>query len=161
MQLDIKKINLENVKQITKWVYEAPYSIYSMDKSEECVRELLKGDYYTVFDSENNIIGYCCFGEDAQVPIGNIFGAYDCKDYTDVGLGMKPDLCGCGLGVGFLKAILDFAKDEFAAKAFRLTVADFNSRAVKVYERTGFKKVSSFERSSKFGNIGFSVMILD
>ena len=42
----------------------------------------------------------------------------------------------------------------------RLTVAAFNERAIRVYERAGFKKVNSFERVSEHGKMEFLVMIL-
>lgn len=159
MELNIKQMNYNEAKQISKWIYKEPYSIYSMDESDSCINELLNG-YYSVSDGENNLIGYYCFGESAQVPAGNLFGVYDIKDITDIGLGIKPDLCGQGFGTNFLYSGLDFARNKLSAKEFRLTVANFNKRAIKVYERIGFKKVDSFERISEFGKTEFEVMIL-
>lgn len=150
----------DEAEQISKWVYKEPFSIYSMDGSDKCLEELLNGYYFSVSDKENNLIGYYCFGESAQVPVGNQFGVYDCKDITDVGLGIEPNLCGQGLGLDFFYNGLDFAKNNLSAKAFRLTVAAFNKRAIKVYERARFQKVSSFERISENGKTEFWVMIL-
>jgi RimJ/RimL family protein N-acetyltransferase len=161
MKLNIKQMNYEEAKQISKWIYKEPYSIYSMDESENCINELLNGYYYSVSDIENNLVGYYCFGEAAQVPAGNQFGVYDCKDITDIGLGINPNLCGQGLGEKFFNSGLDFARDKLSAKKFRLTVANFNQRAIKVYQRVGFKKVKSFETMSEFGKIEFFIMILN
>jgi RimJ/RimL family protein N-acetyltransferase len=160
MELNIKQMNCEKAKQISKWIYKEPYSIYSMDESKTCINELLNGYYYSASDIENNLVGYYCFGESAQVPVGNQFGVYDLKDITDVGLGIKPDLCGQGLGDKFFVSGLDFARNKLSAKEFRLTVATFNQRAIKVYQRVGFKKVNSFDRISEFGKTEFWVMIL-
>ena len=55
---------------------------------------------------------------------------------------------------------LDFARKELLTKRFRLTIATFNKRAIKVYERVGFKKIDSFERISEIGKTEFWVMIL-
>lgn len=102
-----------------------------MDGSDDCIDELLNGTYFSASDKENNLIGYYCFGESAQVPVGKQFGVYDCKDSTDIGLGVNPNLCGQGIGLTFLKSGLDFAKNKRSAKMFRLTVAAFNQRAIK------------------------------
>jgi Acetyltransferases len=160
MELNIKQMNYNEAKQISKWVYKKPYSIYSMDGSDNCIDELLNGTYFSVSDRENNLLGYYCFGESAQVPVGNQFGVYDCNDITDVGLGISPNLCGQGLGLKFFNSGLDFARNKLSAKGFRLTVAAFNQRAIKVYQRAGFEKVNSFERKMETGKIDFLVMIL-
>lgn len=160
MELDTKKMNYKEAKEISNWHYKEPYSIYSMENSEEDINELLNGYYYSVSDINNNLIGYYCFGEAAKVPAGNKFGAYNLKDHTDIGLGIKPDLCGKGFGFEFLCSGLDFARNNLSAKDFRLTVAAFNKRAIKVYERAGFKKITSFERISESGKTEFLVMIL-
>lgn len=160
MELNIKQMNYDEAKQISKWVYKEAYSIYSMDGSDNCIGELLNGTYFSVSKEENNLIGYYCFGESAQVPVGNQFGVYDCEDITDIGLGINPNLCGQGLGLEFFSSGLDFARNNLSAKGFRLTVATFNQRAIKVYQRAGFEKVNSFERITETGKIDFWVMIL-
>jgi Acetyltransferases, including N-acetylases of ribosomal proteins len=161
MKITIKPINYEEAKQISKWIYKEPYSIYSMVESDECINELLDGSYFSALDTQNEIMGYFCFGDSAKVPVGNKYGVYDLKDFTDIGLGIKPDLCGKGTGGDFLKAGLDFAENKFGIRKFRLTVAAFNERAIKVYGKSGFKKISSFERLSEFGNTKFIVMNLE
>lgn len=121
---------------------------------------LLNGDYFSVTDEKNNLLGYYCFGESAQVPVGNQFGVYNDKDITDIGLAIKPNLCGQGLGFHFLSNGLAFAQKRFSVKRFRLTVASFNKRAIKVYEKVGFKKINYFKRISENGEMEFWVMIL-
>jgi len=160
MELNIKQMNYDEAKLISKWIYQGLCSIYSMDGSDNCINELLNGYYFSVYNKENNLIGYYCFEQSAQVPIGKQFGVYDDKDVTDIGLGIKPDLCGQGLGFDFLINGLEFARSKLSVKGFRLTVATFNQRAIKVYERIGFKRVNSFERISEIGKIEFWVMTL-
>jgi hypothetical protein len=77
MELHIKQMNYDAAKIISKWIYQEPYSIYNMDGSDGCIDELFNGDYFLVSDEENNIIGYFCFGESAQVPVGKHFCAYE------------------------------------------------------------------------------------
>jgi [ribosomal protein S18]-alanine N-acetyltransferase len=57
---------------------------------------------------------------------------------------MRPDLTGRSLGAEFLRAGLRFARETYSPPAFRLTVAAFNLRAIRVYERAGFETVETF-----------------
>jgi len=145
----------EQAEQISKWKYETEYSIYSMDESEELLNELLDGSYFSVRDNDN-LIGYFCFGKAAQIPVKVATEFYLDSSFTDIGLGVKPALCGKGLGQEFLLSGMEFAREKLGAKKFRLTVASFNKRAIKVYERVGFFKVGSFIRGTD--DVKFDVM---
>ena len=79
------------------------------------------------------MLGYFCFGKSAQIPIDKS-DVYT-EDALDIGLGMKPPLCGKGLGFSFLNAGIDFAQNKFQPNKYRLTVASFNKRAIRLYEK--------------------------
>jgi len=160
MKSKIKPMDYNKAKEVSQWTYEGELSFYSMDGSHECIEELLNGEYFCVTDSEDNLIGYYCFGDSAIVPKGKSLGAYNELDVEDIGLGMNPKLCGQGLGKSFLINGLEFARDNLAAKRFRLTVASFNKPAIKVYERAGFIKVKSFVVESNGKEVEFWVMTL-
>lgn len=100
--------------------------------------------YHSVYDEGGELAGYFCFGEDARVTAGRRLGIYEREPALDVGLGMRPDLTGRGLGAEFVLAGLRFAKEAYSPPAFRLTVAASNLRAVRVYERVGFEAVEAF-----------------
>lgn len=158
MELHIKQMEYNEGKIVMNWRYDEPFSIYNMEDSKETLEELINGTYYSVYTSKT-LIGYFCFGESAQIPIGKKYGAYDLVDFIDIGLGMDPGLCGQKLGYNFLEQGLKFAKRQFSSNNFRLTVAAFNQRAIKVYSRIGFKKVLSFERILGKEKIIFDVML--
>ncbi|RKD34382.1 GNAT family N-acetyltransferase [Thermohalobacter berrensis] len=160
MKLIFNNMKKEEAKEISNWKYEEPYSIYSLDGSEETIAEFMNGSYYFVYEN-NKLIGYFCFGESAQIPVGKKYGVYDNENYIDIGLGLKPEMCGKGEGYNFVKAGLDYAKSIFIKNKFRLTVASFNKRAIKVYKKVGFEEIDYFTRKNKKGNINFIVMILD
>ncbi len=65
-------------------------------------------------------------------------------DVVELGLGVRPELTGQGLGQSFVFAGLDFARERFALAGFRLMVATFNQRAIRVYERAGFHQRETF-----------------
>jgi len=60
---------------------------------------------------------------------------------------MRPDLTGQGRGLTFVSAVLDFARRTFTPTAFRVTVAEFNKRALRVWEKAGFQPGQTFQRS--------------
>jgi len=140
---------------IHAWRYEPPYDAYNADPggADAFVEAFLdpRYAYHTVTDARGDLVGYCCFGLDARVPGGDYSA-----DALDVGLGMRPDLTGQGCGSCFLTAVLGFARQAFAPLAFRLTLAVFNQRALKVYERAGFRVVQTFRRSTD--GAAFSVL---
>ena len=134
-----------NARAILNWRYDAPYDPYNSDpdNAEEGVRVFLdpQNAYYTIIDEQRELLAYCCFGPDAWVPGG---------DYSvnalDIGMGVRPDLTGQGQGLRYVKAVLDFGRCTFAPTAFRVTVAEFNKRALRVWEKAGFRAVQAFQK---------------
>ncbi|WP_404332646.1 GNAT family N-acetyltransferase [Mesobacillus maritimus] len=147
MRLSIKEMNEEFAREILDWKYSPPYDLYNNEFSEEALEELLEESYYAIVNSEGNLVGYLCTGNTAQVPIGSQFGAYS-KDLLDIGIGMNPALSGQGNGSEFFSFILKHLLDSTSNLTFRLTVATFNKRAIRLYEKHGFAKEMEFNRGS-------------
>jgi RimJ/RimL family protein N-acetyltransferase len=62
-------------------------------------------------------------------------------DVVEVGLGLRPELTGRGRGESFLRAQLSYAARHWRPATFRLFVTVWNERAIKLYERMGFREV--------------------
>ncbi|HHP1112618.1 GNAT family N-acetyltransferase [Bacillus cereus group sp. MYBK163-2] len=142
--MDIHVLTKEEAMEINTWTYEEPYSLYSFSGEKEVIEELLDGTYYGCCDDQGDLIGYFCFGANAQVPGGRDANLYGGEDVIDIGLGMKPALTGKGIGKEFFQAGIAFATKEFNAKMFRLSVATFNTRAITLYKNIGFKQETIF-----------------
>ncbi|TRZ39061.1 GNAT family N-acetyltransferase [Niallia circulans] len=127
-------------EEILDWNYEPPYDFYNDNNKEESMKELLEAPYFAVLNDSGNLAGFYCIGYAAQVPLGYLFGAYQ-EDCVDIGLGMKPELTGKGNGGSFIRFVLEQVK---GSKSIRLTVADFNERAITLYEKVGFQKTYMF-----------------
>jgi ribosomal-protein-alanine N-acetyltransferase len=54
------------------------------------------------------------------------------EDAVEVGLGLRPDCTGRGLGLGFVTAVCDWAARRSRAERLVLRVAAFNARAITV-----------------------------
>ncbi|MNI53752.1 Mycothiol acetyltransferase [compost metagenome] len=116
-----------------------------MSDEPEDLHELLDGTYYAVTAKEAGLIGFFCYGGNAQVPGGAEQGLYIGDNVLDMGLGLKPEYTGNGKGLAFVKAGIRFAEERYAPEKLRLSVAAFNERAVAVYSKAGFRLLGSFD----------------
>jgi len=139
----------EEATQISGWHYEPSYDIYDATSDADDLQELLdpkrrKDTYFSVFDQDGGLVG---------------FFQYERKNKTvEVGLGMRPDLTGQGLGLEYLLAGLKFAGERFSPDRFKLSVATFNERAIVVYERAGFRRGNEYMHSTNGGEYLFLSM---
>jgi|SRR5262245_15535347 len=130
---------------IADWRYEPPYDFYNTRPADraQTIRAFLDPAYaYQAVRLAGELVGFCCFGADARIP----GGVYEGADLLDVGLGLRPDLTGRGLGPSFVRAVLAFGATAYAPSGFRLTVAAFNRRAIRAYEKVGFRVGRVFAR---------------
>jgi ribosomal-protein-alanine N-acetyltransferase len=147
--LRIEVMTQDDAETVAQWRYEPPYDFYDADADHRDLAELLdpvrRGDrYYTARDAAGEVIGFFGFGDAGEV--------------VGVGVGLRPDLTGRGFGTSFLEAGLAFARERFAPRRFRLSVAAFNLRAIKVYERAGFVTTRRFEHETNGGLFWFVEM---
>lgn len=143
MEFQILPMDNESANLIANWEYDGSYSLYNMGGSIEAIEEMLDGSYFKVLNESNELVGYFCFGKSAQVPT-NKSGVYDRLNAIDIGLGLKPNLTGNGLGLSYFTEGLKFAQENFKEEIIRLAVATFNQRAIKVYKKAGFVEKNKF-----------------
>lgn len=114
---------------IAGWRYEGIWAFYDLDRDEEDRTHLLDpanwpGQYYAVTDGQGTLQGFFCFDREGEG--------------VEMGLGLRPDLTGRGLGRAFGAAGLALARETFGVGEIRLRVACWNVRAIRVYEALGF-----------------------
>ena len=143
MHLQIEKMTKNKARHILAWKYEEPYDFYNSEGTDEALEEMLDGSYYALLNEQNDVIGFFCIGENAQVPVGHQFGVY-VDDFLDIGLGMHPNLIGKRNGTEFCTFIIQFIEEQYIGKPIRLTVAKFNKRAIHLYKKLGFVTVAEF-----------------
>lgn len=134
-------MNEADARAIATWRYDAPYAVYNMDAgTPDGLDELLDptSPYYAVRDVSGELVGFFAFGSAAEVQGSGPPHLYGPERTLSVGLGLRPDLTGRGLGLAFVNAGLAFARQTFNPASFRLYVMTFNHRAIRVYERAGF-----------------------
>jgi [ribosomal protein S18]-alanine N-acetyltransferase len=123
------------------WRYEPPYDFYNGedDPVENPER------FFLVRDDTGDLLGFYYFEER--------------PDAVEIGLGLRPDLTGRGLGLQFFLDGVSFAKRTFGEKHVVLNVAAFNDRAITVYRRAGFRETGRhMRRFDRWGEVEFVEM---
>ena len=149
MRFDIEPLSQSDAETIASWHYQGEYAFYDAEADAEDLAELLdpalRGDcMFAVRDDAGELVGF--------------FAYQDSDGVVDYGLGLHPDLTGKGLGERFVCAGLDFAQSRFSPKTIQLRVAAFNQRAIKVYERVGFREVERYMNRTNGGEFEFILM---
>jgi ribosomal-protein-alanine N-acetyltransferase len=150
VRFHIRPMTAPDAAAVAFWHYDGEYTFYDFDQDAGDLAELLDlaswGDaYYAVDDDDGALVGFVQF-----VTRGEL---------VDVGLGLRPELVGRGLGAAFLDSALRFATDHFGIDRFTLDVAAFNRRAITVYERAGFRETERFEHHTNGGLHPFVRMV--
>ena len=141
----------ENAADLCTWAYPAPYDCYDMTGADPEERLRPELGFHAVVDG-HRLVGFRSFGADGRVPGWD----YD-QAALDTGGGMRPDLVGRGMGRKMIAAGLAFGRAQFQPPAFRVTVATFNTRALRSVESLGFEQVGQFDATTNGGR--FAVLV--
>jgi [ribosomal protein S18]-alanine N-acetyltransferase len=141
--LRIAAVTPASAREFASWRYPPPYSVYDAELGDWERYVDPAWNYRAVEDENGQLVGNCCFGEDARVPGGR----YD-DQAVDVGGGMRPELTGQGRGRAFLAALFGEAERLFPGRPLRVTVAGFNRRALRAVRAAGFVEVERFRNPS-------------
>ncbi len=149
-KLGFKPMDEGAARAIAGWHYEGMYAFYDMEQDAEDLAELLdprsRADhYYAVTGERGDLVGFFSFEREADAVV--------------IGLGLRPDLTGQGRGQAFLQAGLKFARGTYGPTAFRLSVASFNQRAIRVYHKAGFLDAGVFMNETNGGEYEFLRMV--
>jgi ribosomal-protein-alanine N-acetyltransferase len=158
MTFTFRPLDENSARTILHWRYEAPYDIYNLASpdSENTLRYLLdpQNAFYSIYGQQDRLEAFCSFGPDGQVTGG---------DYStpalDISLGVRPDLTGQGYGSEYVNAAINFAHSTYTPQHLRVTIAAFNGRALRVWEKAGFQVVQKFRGG--WENMDFVILTKD
>ena len=135
----IEQLTEEQAHEIAEWRYEFPYEWYdtaSDPRRVELFANPARRDGLRAVVDDGRLIGFFNFVREG--------------DEVRIGLGIRPDLTGRGLGSQFIGAGLEYATKEWSPKRFRLWVAWWNERALRAYRRAGFREIETHDAKSRF-----------
>lgn len=150
MKLEFRVPTKSDVDDILTWKYDGIYSFYDNDIQKEKMEWIESfvdsDDNFSIYNDNNKLVGNCSY--------------YYIEEFFCVGLQMRPELTGKGFGIEFAKAIIDFGREKYKLNYIDLTVAKFNNRAIKVYEKLGFKVIDEFVNTIRGNDYDFLAMRL-
>ena len=130
-------------REALSWCYPPPYDLYNPrgPVADEQVAMLLSSDspQWAVRDESDNLIGVIGTGVESQVPGGDY-----AEPAIDIGIHLRPECCGKGLGKQVVAAFIAFLEASSGPSAYRATIAGFNQRSLKTFLALGFTEASRF-----------------
>ena len=143
MTYSVEQMTAAEIEDLASWRYAPPYDFYDGDADPILNPER----FFAVRDESGTLVGHYYFEEK--------------EDVLEYGIGLRPEFTGQGLGLEVFLAGLDFATERFAPATITLAVAAFNARAIRVYERAGFRETGRHMRTfERFGGVEFVDMVL-
>ena len=145
MKITYHPAEKKHAREFVLWEYEPPYDVYNCAPEElgDAVQYNVDpaNNVYVMFNQDDEMIGYCSYGKDGQVPGGD-YG----EEALDIGLMIKPELTGQGMGTALASKVIKNGIDKYDPKKLRVTISAFNKRAIRVWEKNGFEQIQTFKR---------------
>jgi ribosomal-protein-alanine N-acetyltransferase len=138
VNVSIRPLTERDVHEMRTWRYPPPYERYDLDADPSDVDIMLAA----AASGE----GWFAADDAESAALAGFFEFVVQGVEVEVGLGLRPDLTGRGLGAGYLEAGLGFARERWAPERFALDVYPWNERAIRAYERAGFVRGDTYVR---------------
>ncbi len=151
--MEIMPFTEENAQEMCGWKYAAPYDVYncpewSVMQQEQwavTIPEKRTHEFYAV-SRQNEFIGF--------------FRLVKKDNAVMVSLGLAPQQCGAGLGIGLVRKAIQTAREHFDAIPLHMEVRRFNVRAQKCYQAAGFRIIGQYTKFMPSGSVDFVLMEL-
>jgi [ribosomal protein S18]-alanine N-acetyltransferase len=129
-------------REVCNWKYEGEYSVYNYLSWDEmvlqgwsiCREDSRQKSFIGLVDQEDNLV--------AAVQL------QDQGDDVQLGINLKPELCGQGLGKKVIAMTLAESRKRYPNKPVMLEVRAWNKRAINCYKSQGFE-ITGIKRATK------------
>ena len=146
MSFRFEPLHWADARRVSRWRYEGVYAFYNQDTLPMLMVALFRSPLRLAGLEAFVVHDDALKGGESRI---GIFTFIRRGAAIEIGLAMRPDLTGRGLGLAFVEAGMDFARARYAPTRFTLDVATFNERARRVYERAGFHPAGTFTRLTR------------
>ena len=137
----LEPLTKETAAVISQWVYEAPYEAYSFKGHQNA---------YLLEESTWGLEQFY-LGCDGMI-LGQVACQYDGDDLW-VGWSMSPELTGQGNGAAFVEqCVREIRRVKGHTGRILLRVSACNKRAIKAYQKAGFRYLETIQDEIAFSN---------
>lgn len=151
MNFIIKEFTEEDAIKVCNWKYEYPYDVYNFPSWE-----IVKNQSWAMAEDEKRKRQFHSVYEGDE--LAGYFRLVDYKEYSLLGLGLKPEACGMGNGLEFMKLILEYVSFKNEKHSILLEVREFNKRAIRCYKKAGFLEKNKYVKETLMGKDDFILM---
>lgn len=143
----------EHGMEISTWKYPEPYALYNWEPWNQMVRNQYEFAHPGIRESQYRSVMHPEYG------LSGFAQLFPMLRVTRLGLGLRPDLCDQGLGAAFVRAIAVEAARLNPQHQIDLEVFTWNDRALRAYEKAGFKHTDTYEKLTPIGVSSFHCMV--
>lgn len=152
-QFYLTELTEHDAEQLCKWVYPVPYDLYDWADWEDMVRNhsdladdtVRQEQYRALYHYQYGLCGFVQF--------------FRMENVIRLGVGLRPDCCGCGYGKLLMKLAIEEASRMAIHSEIDLEVHAWNARALRVYEQAGFQISDTYSRQTARGLETFHCLV--
>ena len=152
MDFTIRAFTEADADEVATWRYQAPYDVYDLSADPSLDSEMRDparwgATWFAADEAETGTLaGFLeLVASESETEGGT-------RVEVEVGLGLRPDLTGRGIGPSFVEAALAFSRERWRPSTFALDVFPWNERAIRCYGRAGFERGEVYVRTFPDGN---------
>lgn len=130
-RLELSVMDQPDAETVAAWRYPGIYGFYDLRADPEDENELLDAHHRDgrYFSAHVRGVGLIGFAELKPISDGEL----------EIGLGLRPECTGHGLGSEYTRRVCEWAAERIKPDLLVLRVATFNKRAIRAYTRVGFR----------------------
>lgn len=152
MRFTIRAFTEADANAVASWRYPAPYDVYDAREDPSMGEEMRDPvrwgvSWFAADDADSGeLVGFLeLVASESELHADTLVE-------VEVGLGLRPDLTGRGIGAAFVEAALEFSRSRWSPYTFALDVFPWNERAIRTYEQAGFERGEVYDRRFENGN---------
>ena len=157
----LSPMNIEDIEIYMKWMNDKKVTdnigrsqfLFTFGKEKEWLESVNKGREYqfAIINNEDKLIGNC-----------SLFDIDFINGNATVGIFIgEEEFRGKGLGTEALKLLISYGFNHLNLNNIMLTVFSFNERAIKCYNKVGFKEIGRRRKDALINNKRYDTIYMD